>query len=259
MRNTWDHLAVVLYAVGIILLCLFMVYGMPQKKESPADFPKAVFTATPAPGITETSAISAEAADHRPERIVTHQYIFDSLNAEPVPAKDGMLTVSDITQSRYYSEPTESFSHVYREENGLYDCFLFGMGTVGDLDAYAKYIFRYDSRTGKAASFVQEQHLDTGKDMSPDQLAVYAANTGNLLEAIFFGMDLPLDVDKRVIEELALYFFSSYIPDNPSVPAMLHFRMPAYVLTFVMDTDVFITIISPEKLPSEYIVENETD
>lgn len=259
MRNTCDHFAVVLYAVGIILLCLFMAYGKPQKKESPADFPQQAFTATTTAWITETPAISAKAADHQPERSISHQYTFDSLNAEPVPAKDGMLTVSDITQSRYYSEPTESFSHVYREENGLYDCFLFGMGTVGDLDAYAKYIFRYDSRTGKAASFVQEQHLDTGKDMSPDQLAVYAANTGNLLEAIFFGMDLPLDMDKRVIEELALYFFSSYIPENPSVPAVLHFRMPAYVLTFVMDTDVFITIISPEKLPSEYMVENETD
>ena len=72
-------------------------------------------------------------------------------------------------------------------------------------------------------------------------------------------MDLSLEAEKRVIEELALYFFSSYIPQNPSVPAVMHFRMPAYVLTFVMDTDVFITIISPDKLPAEYTVENETD
>ena len=95
--------------------------------------------------------------------------------------------------------------------------------------------------------------------MSPDHLAVYAENTGNLLEAVFADSDLSLDTDKRVIEELALYFFSSYIPQNPSVPAVMHFRMPAYVLTFVMDTDVFITIISPDKLPADYTVENETD
>ena len=259
MRNTWNHLAVVLYSVGIILLCLFFVHLQSDKAELPTDFPQPAFTATAVPRVMETPTIPTDISSHQPERIVTHQYTFDTLNAEPVPAKAGMLTVRNITESRYFSEPTESFEHVYREENGLYDCFIYGIGTVGDLDAYAKYIFRYDSRTGKAASFVQEQYIDTGEDMSSDHLAVYAVNTGNLLEALFAGMDLSLDTDKRVIEELALYFFSSYIPQNPSIPAVLHFRMPAYVLTFVMDTDVFITIISPDKLPAEYVVENETD
>ena len=259
MRNIWDHLAIVLYAVGIILLSLFMAYGKPAEKEIPTVQPWPTFTETAAPKVTVTSTNSADLSVHQPERTVTHQYTFDSLNAEPLPAKEGMLTVSSITESRYYSEPKESFEHVYREENGLYDCFIYGIGTVGDLNTYAKYIFRYDSRTGKAASFVQEQYIDTGTDMSPDHLAVYAANTGNLLEAVFSGMDFSLDEDKRVIEEFALYFFSSHIPCNPTVPAVLHFRMPAYVLTFVMDTDVFITIISPDKLPAEYVVENETD
>ncbi len=259
MRNTWDHLALVLYAVGIILLCLFMVYGKPEKNDVPTAQLLPTFTPTAVTRVMATPTVPEDVSVHQPERIVTHQYTFDSLNAEPVPAKEGMLTVRNITESRYYSEPKESFEHVYREENGLYDCFIYGIGTVGDLDAYAKYIFRYDSRTGKAASFVQEQYIDTGADMGPEHLAVYAANTGNLLEAVFAGIDLPLDTDKRVIEELALYFFSSYIPQNPAIPAVLHFRMPAFVLTFVMDTDVFITIISPDKLPTEYMVENETD
>ena len=61
------------------------------------------------------------------------------------------------------------------------------------------------------------------------------------------------------MEELALYFFTSYIPSHPSVPAVLHFRLPSYILSFIMDTDVFITMISPEKLPSGYISENEAD
>lgn len=259
MRNTWDHFAIFLYAVGIILVCLFMVYGKPEKNDISTSQPQSAFTATEVLKTMETPTVSPDMFAHRPERTVTHQYTFDSLNAEPVPAKNGMLTIRDITESRYYSVPTASFEHVYREENGLYDCFIYGIGTVGDLDTYAKYIFRYDSRTGKAASFIQEQYIDTGADMSPEHLAVYAANTGNLLEAVFSGMDLPLDTDKRIIEELALYFFSSHIPEYPSVPAVLHFRMPAYVLTFVMDTDVFITIISPDKLPAEYMVENETD
>ena len=43
MRNTWDHLAVVLYAVGIILLCLFMVYGKPEKNEVPTAQPNRLF------------------------------------------------------------------------------------------------------------------------------------------------------------------------------------------------------------------------
>ena len=259
MRNMWDHLAVVLYAVGIMLLCRFVVYGKPEEKEITLIQPQPAYTVTTVPKVIATAAVSTGISVHRPERTVTHQYIFDSLNAEPVPAKEGMLKLSNITASRYYSEPKESFEHVYREENSLYDQFLYGIGTVGDLDTYAKYIFRYDSRTGKAASFVQEQYIDTGTDMSPDHLAVYAENTGNLLEAVFSGMDFPLDTDKRVIEELALYFFSSHIPGNPSVPAVLHFQMPAYVLTFVMDTDVFITIISPDKLPAGYTVEKETD
>ena len=259
MRNAWDHLSIVLYTAGVILLCLFMIYGKPAEKKIPAVQPRPEFTVTAESGRMETPAASADVPSHRPERTVTHQYTFESLSAEPVPAKEGMLTIRNITESRYYSVPTGSYEHVYREENGLYDCFIYGIGTVGGLDAYAKYIFRYDSRTGKAASFSQEQYIDTGADMSSDHLAVYAANTGNLLEAVFSGMDLPLDADKRVIEELALYFFSSYIPRNPSVPAVMHFRMPAYVLTFVMDTDVFITIISPDKLPAEYTVENETD
>ena len=259
MRNTWDHLAVVLYTVGIILLCLFMVYGKPEKNEVSTAQPRPIYTPTATSVVMAMPTISADVSVHQPERTVTHQYTFDSSKAEPVPAKEGMLTIRDITESRYYSVPTESFEHVYREENGLYDQFVYGIGTVGNLDAYAKYIFRYDSRTGKAASFVQEQYIDTGADMSSDHLAVYAANTGNILEAVFSGMDLSLEAEKRVIEELALYFFSSYIPQNPSVPAVMHFRMPAYVLTFVMDTDVFITIISPDKLPAEYTVENETD
>ena len=258
MRNTWDHLAVVLYTVGIILLCLFMVYEKPEKKEISTALPPK-FTPTLISREMATPTVPLDVSVHQPERTVTHQYSFDSLNAEPVPAKDGMLTIRDVTMSRYYSVPTESFVHVYREENSLYDCFVYGIGTVGDLDAYAKYIFRYDSRTGKAASFVQEQYLDTGTDMSPEHLTIYAANTGNLLEAVFSGMNLSLDTDKRVIEDLALYLFSTHIPNNPSIPAVLHFRMPSYVLTFVMDTDIFITIISPEKLPAEYMVENETD
>ena len=259
MRNTWDHLAVVLYAAGIILFCLFIAYVKPDKNEIPTAMPQAVFTATAAPRVMETPAVPADVPSHRPERTVTHQYTFDFLTAEPVPAKDGMLTVRNIAESRYYSEPTESFEHVYREENGLFDCFIYGIGTVGDMDAYAKYLFRYDSRTGKAASFIQEQHIDTGAELSENHLSLFAANTGNLLEAVFSGTDIPLSADKRVIEKLALYFFSSYIPSHPSVPAVIHFRMPAYILSFVMDTDVFITMISPEKVPAEYTAENETD
>ena len=152
MRNTWDHLAVVLYTAGIILFCLFIAYVKPDKNEIPTAMPQAAFTATAAPRVIETPAVPADVPSHRPERTVTHQYTFDFLAAEPVPAKDGMLTVRNIAESRYYSEPTESFEHVYREENGLFDCFIYGIGTVGDMDAYAKYLFRYDSRTGKAAS-----------------------------------------------------------------------------------------------------------
>lgn len=259
MRNTWDHLAIVLYVAGIILFCLFIAYVKPDKNEISTAMPQAAFTATAAPRVIETPAVPADVPSHRPERTVTHQYTFDFLTAEPVPAKDGMLTVRNIAESRYYSEPTESFEHVYREENGLFDCFIYGIGTVGDMDAYAKYLFRYDSRTGKAASFIQEQHIDTGAELSENHLSLFAANTGNLLEAVFSGTDIPLSADKRVIEELALYFFSSYIPSHPSVPAVIHFRMPAYILSFVMDTDVFITMISPEKVPAEYTAENETD
>ena len=259
MRNTWDHLGIVLYAVGIILLCLSMVYGKPAEKEIPAALPQPTLIATVVHRVIETPTFPLDVPSHQPERTVTHQYTFDSLNAEPIPAKDGMLTIRNITESPYYSEPSGEYEHIYREEDSLYDCFFYGIGTVGDLEAYAKYIFRYDSRTGKAASFIQEQYIDTGANMSSDHLAIYAANTGNLLEAVFFGMDIHLEADKRAIEELALYFFSSYIPQNPSIPAILHFRMPAYVLSFVMDTNVFITIISPDKLPAEYMVENETD
>ena len=259
MRNTWDHLAIVLYAAGIILLCLFMVYGKPEKNEVFTAQPRPIFTPTATSVVMAMPTISADVSVHHPERMVTHQYTFDFLTAEPVPAKDSMLTVRNIAESRYYSEPTESFEHVYREENGLFDCFIYGIGTVGDMDAYAKYLFRYDSRTGKAASFIQEQHIDTGAELSENHLSLFAANTGNLLEAVFSGTDIPLSADKRVIEELALYFFSSYIPSHPSVPAVIHFRMPAYILSFVMDTDVFITMISPEKVPAEYTAENETD
>ncbi|MBQ6504536.1 MAG: hypothetical protein IJI57_11555 [Flexilinea sp.] len=259
MRNIWDHLALVLYAVGIILACMFFAFVNEQNESLPDFSPSITKTAETMPAAADVPSYTAEPSFHRPVRTVDHEYTFDAMSAEAVPASDGMLTLRDITGSSFYYEPSGDYQHVYHEETGLYDCFIYGIGTVGDLDTYAKYIFRYDSRTGKAASFVQEQYIDTGTDMSPDHLAVYAENTGNLLEAVFSGMDFPLDTDKRVIEELALYFFSSHIPGNPSVPAVLHFQMPAYVLTFVMDTDVFITIISPDKLPAGYTVEKETD
>ena len=95
--------------------------------------------------------------------------------------------------------------------------------------------------------------------MNGSQLSIYAAQTGYLLDSVFSGMKTDFSRDRRKIEELALYFFSSYIPVHPSVPAVIHFRMPAYVLTYVMDTDVFITMISPGSLPYEYTVENAAD
>lgn len=251
MRRFWDHFAIVLYLAGVILCCLVFVYGRPEKEAYPE-----MQLRTPAPAAeTETVSVSF----HQPRRSISHIYGLDAAEAEPVSAAEGMLKLSDMVKSRYYSEPAGEYEHVYREENGIYDCFVYGTGSVGDLDAYAKYVFRYDGRTGKAASFVQEQHISTGTVLNGNDLSVFASNTGNLLEAVFSGTDIRLSADKRKIEELALYFFSSYIPSHPSVPAVLHFRLPSYILSFVMDADVFITMISPEKVPAEYIAEDETD
>ncbi len=256
MRNTWDHLALVLYTAGIILACLIFAFVNRRDESIPDFFP---VPAEKEEMPTAVPLITAEPSFHRPVRTVSHEYAFDGMNTEPVPAAEDMLTARDITESPFYNEPSGEYQHVFHEETGIYGCYVYGTGSIGDLDGYAKYVFRYDSRTGKAASFIQEQHFDTGKELSTDDLSVYAANTGNLLETVFSGTDVPLAADKRKLEELALYFFSSWIPEHPSVPAVIHFRLPSYILTFVMDRDVFITMISPEKIPAGYAVENETD
>ena len=258
MRNTWDHLAVVLYTAGIILACLFIVHVNRKDEDSPVLF-RAPNGIPEIPTVAAVPPIPFEPSYHRPVRTVSHIYEFEAVSVEAVPAFEGMLTIRDITDSRFYDEPSGEYQHIFHEETGFYDCFVYGTGSIGDLDGYAKYLFRYDSRTGKAASFIQEQHFDTGKDLSSDDPAVYAANTGNLLEAVFSGTDVQIAADKRKIEELALYFFSTWIPQHPAVPAVVHFRLPSYILTFVMDRDVFITMISPEKIPAGYAVENETD
>lgn len=256
MRNTWDHFALILYAAGIILACLVFAYVNRQDESLPDFFP----AASEMPEMpTAVPSYTDEPSLHRPSRTVAHEYSFDTLSAEAVPASDGMLTVRDLTGSLFYQAPSGENQHVFHEETGIYDCFVYGIGSIGDLDGYAKYVFRYDSRTGKAASFIQEQHFDTGKELRADDLPVYAANTGSLLEAVFSGTDVPLAADKRKLEELALYFFSSWIPQHPAVPAMLHFRLPSYILSFVMDRNVFITMISPERIPETYSVEIETD
>ncbi|MBQ6343729.1 MAG: hypothetical protein IJI41_11435 [Anaerolineaceae bacterium] len=259
MRNTWDHLALVLYTAGIILVCLIFAFAN-RRDEIIPDYSAAPAESTAMPAATAAApSIPNEPSFHRPVRSVSHEYVFDGMSAEALPASEGMLSIRDLTSSVFYNEPSGEYQHVFHEETGVYDCYVYGTGTIGDLDGYAKYVFRYDSRTGKAASFIQEQHFDTGKDLGTDDLSVYAANTGSLLEAVFSGTDVPLAADKRKIEELALYFFSSWIPQHPSVPAAVHFRLPSYFLTFVMDRDVFITMISPEKIPTGYAVENETD
>ena len=258
MRNTWDHLALVLYTAGIILVCLVFVFFRKEDSSPPDLYPTAaVSTERPVPAAVP--AYTAEPSFHRPVRTVRHEYEFEGITSEAVPASPGMLTARDIASGRFYNVPSGDYQHVFHEETGSYDCFVYGTGPIGDLDGYAKYIFRYDRRTGKAASFVQEQHFDTGKELGTDVPSVLASNTGDLLQAVFSGTDIPLAAEKRKLEELALYFFSSWIPQHPAVPAVLHFRMPAYFLTFVMDRDVFITMISPQKVPSGYAVENETD
>ena len=259
MRNTWNHLALVLYAAGIILACIIFAFAKERDESLPDFSPSITITADTMPTAANVPSYTAEPSYHRPVRTVDHEYSFDALSAEAVPASDDMLTLRDITASRFYNEPSGEYQHVYREETGLYDCFVYGTGSIGDLDGYAKYVFRYDSRTRKAASFIQEQHFDTGRELSADDLAIYASNTGNLLEAVFSGTDVPLATEKRKLEELSLYFFSSWIPQHPSVPAITHFRLPSYILSFVMDRDVFITMISPEKVPAVYTVELETD
>lgn len=256
MRNTWDHLALVLYTAGIILACLIFAFVKRRDESIPEFFPVPTEKEEMP---TSVPLIPFESSFHRPVRTVSHEYVFDGMTAEPVPAAEGMLTLRDITGSRFYNEPSGEYQHVFHEETGIYDCYIYGTGSIGDLEGYAKYVFRYNSRTGKAASFIQEQHFDTGKELSTEDLSVYAANTGNLLEAVFSGTDVPLAADKLKLEELALYFFSSWIPQHPSVPAVVHFRLPSYILTFVMDRDVFITMISPENVPAGYAVENETD
>ena len=259
MRNTWDHLALILYAAGIILACLVFSFVNHKNERVQDPFLPPAETAEKTPAAAILPAYTAEPSFHSPVRTVSHEYTFDWMSAEAVPAAEGMLTLRDITASRFYNEPSEIYQHIFHEETGFYDCFVYGTGTIGDLDGYAKYIFRYDSRTGKAASFIQEQHFETGKELETKDPAVYAANTGNLLEAVFSGTDIPLAAEKRKLEELALYFFSSWIPQHPVVPAVLHLRMPAYFLSFVMDRDIFITMISPEKVPAGYAVENATD
>ena len=259
MRNTWDQLVLVLYAAGIILACLFFVY-VKRQVEIPPDFmsyPSA--TEETMPTAAAVPSYTAEPSPHRPVRNVSHEYAFDTISAESVSGSSGMLTLGDITSGLFYNEPSGEYQHVFHEETGFYDRFAYGIGSVGDLDGCAKYVFRYDSRTGKVSSFIQEQHFGTGQELHPDDLAVFAANTGNLLEAVFSGTDIPLEADKRKLEELALYFFSSRIPQHPAVPSIVHFRLPSYILSFVMDRDVFITMISPEKVPAGYAVENETD
>ena len=259
MRNSWDHLMLILYATGIILACLIFVY-VNHQDDSISDFSQSFDgTAEIMPAEVSVPASAYEPSFHRPVRTVSHEYTFDMMSAETLPGAEGMLTVRNITDGRFYNEPSGEYQHIFHEETGFYDCFVYGTGSIGDLDGYAKYVFRYDSRTGKAASFIQEQHFDTGNELNADDLAVFAANTGYLLEAVFSGTDVPLAADKRKIEELSLYFFSSWIPQHPAVPAIVHFRLPSYILTFVMDRDVFITMISPEKIPAGYAVEKETD
>ena len=261
MKSIWDHFAIILYAGLIILVCLLIAYAGPSEKKDPAiDFlPQPTETAAPVRKTAAPEVIPEETVIHAPEQTILHRYDFSSPKLELVPKEDGMLTERDLAGSRYYFEPSGKEFHVYHEENGLYDCFIYGTGPVGELDAYAEYIFRYDASSKKAVSFVQEQHIDTGNGMNRDQLSIYAANAGYLLDSVFSGTQTDISRDRRKIGELALYFFTSYIPGHPSVPAVIHFRMPAYVLTFVMDTDIFITMISPGSLPVEYTVENAAD
>ena len=261
MKRSWDHFALLLYAGLIILVCLLIAHAGPSDKKDPAaDFlPKVTETA---PSVSKTAApeiTPEETAPHTPEQMILHRYDFSLPKLEPVPEEDGLLTERDLAGSRFYLEPSGTEFHVYHEENGLYDCFIYGTGPVGELDAFAEYIFRYDSASKKAVSFIQEQHIDTGTGMNRGQLSIYAENAGYLLDSVFSGTQTDISRDRRKIAELADHFFSSYIPCHPSVPAVIHFRMPAYILTFVMDSDVFITMISPGSLPVEYTVENAAD
>ena len=92
MRNTWDHLALVLYTAGIILVCLFFAFADRQDESIPELFPvptekKEMPTAAAVPLIT------AEPSFHRPILTVTHEYAFDGMTADAVPAAEGMLKI----------------------------------------------------------------------------------------------------------------------------------------------------------------------
>lgn len=259
MKNSWNHFAIVLYLGGIILLCLFAAGRQKEEQEYAWQRPAAAVETPVSTPVVSWQEETVYGAVHMPKPDIAHRYVLDGSPVEPAAGADGMLKTREIAESRYYNAPSGEYDRVFHKENGIYDRYIYGTGTVGDLDTCAEYIFRYDRRTGKAASFVQEQHLPQGGELSTALTALYAANTGNLLNAVFADTDVSLSADKRKIEELALYFFTSYIPAHPVVPAVIHFRLPAYILSFIMDTDVFITMISPEKLPSEYISENGTD
>ena len=261
MRERFDHLTILLYTGAVILFCLLIVSIRSAKDKVQKSLPDTYVIPAVTSTVPETGTLNTAEpyTAHKPEVNVRHKYSFTAVEAEKVECGAGMLSIEEIRSSRYYRRPDGSAEHVFREENGVYDCFVYGAGSVGGMDAYAKYVFRYDPALGKAVSFIQEQHIGTGVDLSESSLSLYAAATGYLLDAVFSGTGINTDNDRRKIEELALYFFSSYIPAHPVIPAVIHFRMPAYMLTFVMDSDVFITLISPDRIPGEYRVENEMD
>jgi len=265
MKSIWDHLALVLYAAVLMLFCILITSLRSSEKREPGSSFLIAAASTDVPTTfvpvytAESRAGSGMDKNHKPERTVLHSYRFDRSEVEKITPTGGMLKKQDFAGSRYITEPSRPEYHVFHEENGMYDSFMYGTGPIGNLDAYAKYIFRYDALAKSAVSFVQEQHIDSGPGMAWDQLPVYVAHTRYLLDAVFSGSDADTANDKRKIEELALYFFTSYIPANPAVPAVLHFSMPAYTLTFVMDSDVFITMLSPDGVPFEYTVENAAD
>jgi len=261
MKERFDHLTILLYAGAVILFCLLLVSIRSAKDKVRKSLPgeTVIPAVTAAVRETEPFGTAVPYDGHRPRVGIKHKYSFSITAAETVEYERGMLYSEDLRNSRYYTRPAGSAEHVFREENGTYDCFVYGTGPIGETDAYAKYVFRYDPVSGKAVSFIQEQHIDTNVGLNENSLSVYAASTSYLLAAVFSGTDTNVAADRQKIEELALYFFSLYIPSHPVIPAVLHFNMPAYMLTFVMDSDVFITMISPDGVPGEYQVENEMD
>lgn len=261
MKERFDHVTILLYTGAVILFCLLIVSIRSARDKVQKSLPDTNAIPAVTGTLPETGSLNTAEpySAHRPKVSVPHKYSFAAEETETVEFEPGMLSSEEIRSSRCYRRPDGSDEHVFREEDGLYDCFVYGTGPIGDMDAYAKYVFRYDPASGEAVSFIQEQHIGAGVDLSENSLSVYAAATGYLLDAVFSDTGISTDIDRRKIEELSLYFFSSYIPAHPVIPAVIHFRMPAYILTFVMDSDVFITLISPDGIPEEYRVEIETD